>query len=307
MKCPNCGVEVPPTVKFCTSCGTKMASVEATQPAAASTDTGLPPLDMTVEDAALYAAPAAPGRVSYRIDGTTMQVVTIELERGETIYSESGGMAWMSGNVEMNTNTGGGLGKMFKRAVSGETLFVTDFFVNQGKGTVAFTSEFPGKILPFNLASGESLIVQKDAFMCAEKSVDLDMHFRKRLGAGLFGGEGFIMQRLSGPGVAFVEVDGEVVEYDLQRGQVLKVDTGHIAAYEPTVDFDVTMVKGVSNILLGGEGLFLASMRGPGKVWLQTMPMSKLARKVAQFMPQVGGRGSSGGMNVNLGSILGNG
>jgi uncharacterized protein (TIGR00266 family) len=286
MKCANCGAEVPPTVKFCTSCGAKMAPVESSPPAAAA---GLPPLDMHVEEVALSAAPTAPGRVSYRIDGTTMQVVTIELEAGETIYSESGGMAWMSGNVEMNTNTGGGLGKMFKRAVSGETLFVTDFFVKQGKGTVAFTSEFPGKILPFNLAAGESLIVQKDAFMCAEKSVDLDMHFRKRLGAGIFGGEGFIMQRLSGPGVAFVEVDGEVVEYDLERGQVLKVDTGHIAAYEPTVDFDVTMVKGVSNILLGGEGLFLASMRGPGKVWLQTMPMSKLARKVAQFMPQVAG------------------
>ncbi len=114
------------------------------------------------------------------------------------------------------------------------------------------------------------------------------------------------MQRLSGPGVAFVEVDGEVVEYELGQGQVLKVDSGHIAAYEPTVDFDVTMVKGFSNILLGGEGLFLASMRGPGKIWLQTMPMSKLARKIAQFMPQVGGRGSSGGLNVNLGSFLGN-
>ena len=305
MKCPTCGAEITANTKFCTSCGAKIEAA-GSPPPAGEAGVGLPPLDMTVDHAKLSAAPSAPGRVSYRIDGTVMQVVTIELEAGETIYSESGGMAWMSGNVEMKTHSGGGLGKMLKRAVSGETLFVTDFFVNQGGGTVAFTSEFPGKIIPFNLANGESLIVQKDAFMCAEKTVDLDMHFRKRLGSGLFGGEGFIMQRLSGPGVAFVEVDGEVVEYELGQGQVLKVDSGHIAAYEPTVDFDVTMVKGFSNILLGGEGLFLASMRGPGKVWLQTMPMSKLARKIAQFMPQVGGRGSSGGLNVNLGSFLGN-
>jgi len=233
-----------------------------------------------------------------------MQVVTIELEPGEIIYSETGGMSWMTGNVEMNTTSGGGLGKMLKRALAGETLFITDFFVNSGRGTVAFASEFPGKVIPFNLAAGQSLIVQKDAFMCAEKSVDLDMQFRKRLGSGLFGGEGFIMQRLTGPGVVFIEVDGEVVEYTLQQGQVLKVDTGHLAAYEPGVDFDVTMVKGIGNILLGGEGLFLASLRGPGKVWLQTMPMSKLAAKVAQFMPQVGGRGSSGGANINLGTFL---
>jgi uncharacterized protein (AIM24 family) len=135
----------------------------------------------------------------------------------------------------------------------------------------------------------------------------MDMHFRKRLGTGLFGGEGFIMQKITGPGLVFLEVDGEVVEYQLQAGQQLKVDTGHLAAMEASVEFDVTMVKGFKNILLGGEGLFLASVRGPGKVWLQTMPMSKLARKVAQFMPQVGGKGSSGGLNVNVGQLLGGG
>jgi uncharacterized protein (TIGR00266 family) len=247
------------------------------------------------------------GRISYRIDGTTLQVVTIELEPGEVIYSESGGMSWMTGNVEMKTHSGGGLGKMFKRALSGESLFITDFFVNNNRGTVAFASEFPGKIIPFDLRPGESIIVQKDAFMCAEKSVEMDMAFRKRLGTGMFGGEGFIMQRISGPGLAFIEVDGEVVEYELQAGQQLKVDTGHLAAMEATVDFDVTMVKGFRNILLGGEGLFLASVRGPGKVWLQTMPMSKLAQKVAQFMPQAGGKGSSGGLNIDVGNLLGGG
>jgi uncharacterized protein (TIGR00266 family) len=267
---------------------------------------GLAPLDTEVE-AVKREFSGGHGRVSYRIDGTTLPVVTIELEPGETIYSESGGMSWMTGNVEMHTGSGGGVGKMLRRALSGETLFITDFFVRDGRGMIAFASEFPGNIIPFDLKAGESLIVQKDAFMCAEKSVDLDLSFRKRLGTGLFGGEGFIMQRLTGPGLAFIEIDGEVVEHDLGPGEGLQVDTGHLAAMQTSVDFDVTMVKGFRNILLGGEGLFLASVRGPGKVWLQTMPMTKLARKVAQFMPHVGGKGASGGLNVDLGNLLGGG
>jgi uncharacterized protein (TIGR00266 family) len=302
MKCPECGATNEEGAKFCTSCGATLAVI----PAASGSESGLKPLDTEVEHAHREFA-GGRGRISYRLDGTTLPVVTIELEPGEVIYSESGGMSWMTGNVEMKTHSGGGLGRMVKRAISGESLFITDFYVDRGRGTVAFASEFPGKIIPFDLKPGESIIVQKDAFMCAEKSVDMDMHFRKRLGTGIFGGEGFIMQRISGPGLAFIEVDGEVVEYDLQSGQQLKVDTGHLAAMEATVDFDVTMVKGFRNILLGGEGLFLASVRGPGKVWLQTMPMSKLAQKVAQFMPQVGGKGPSGGMNIDLGSLLGGG
>jgi len=298
MRCAECGAENAPGAKFCTNCGAVL-----TVPVGVG-DSDLKPLDTEVEHLQQKFA-GDTGRISYRIDGTTLQVVTIELEQGEVIYSESGGMSWMTGNVEMKTHSGGGLGKMFKRALSGESLFITDFYVNHGRGTVAFASEFPGKIIPYNLRQGESIIVQKDAFMCAEKSVDMDMHFRKKLGSGFFGGEGFIMQRITGPGLAFIEVDGEVIEYDLQPGQLLKVDTGHLAAMEATVDFDVTMVKGFRNILLGGEGLFLASVRGPGKVWLQTMPMSKLAQKIAQFMPQVGGKGSSGGVNIDVGSLLG--
>jgi len=302
MKCQECGAENEPNAKFCTSCGARLQA--AARAGDSSGSSGLMPLDTEVEHVQREYA-GSQGRISYRVDGTTLQVVTIELEPGEVIYSESGGMAWMTGNVEMKTHSGGGLGKMVRRAVSGESLFITDFYVGQGRGTVAFSCEFPGKIIPFNLKPGESIIVQKDAFMCAEKSVVLDLHFRKRLGTGFFGGEGFIMQKITGPGLAFLEVDGEVVEYDLQTGQHLNVDTGHLAAMETSVDFDVTMVKGFRNILLGGEGLFLASVRGPGKVWLQTMPMSKLARKIAQFMPHVGAKGSSGGINVDLGGLLG--
>jgi len=243
--------------------------------------------------------------MQYRIEGTTLPVVTVTLNPGQRIYSSSGGMSWMTQDVEMDTNTGGGLGKMFKRALSGESLFVVDYYVNRGEGEVAFSAEFPGKILDLDLAGGQSVIVQKDAFMCADKSVDLDMHFRKRLGAGLFGGEGFILQRLTGPGRAFVNFDGEILVKELQAGELLRVDTGHVAMFEPTVDFDVEIVRGFKNILLGGEGLFLATLRGPGKAYLQTMPMGKLAQKIAQYMPQVGGKGASGGTNVDFGQLFG--
>ncbi len=242
--------------------------------------------------------------VNYEISGTILPVLTITLKPGDKIYSSSGGMSWMTQTVQMDTNTGGGLGKMFKRAISGESLFIVDYSVNGSEGEVAFANEFPGKIVVLNLKDGQHMIVQKDSFMCAEKSVDVDMHFRKRLGAGLFGGEGFILQKLSGPGQAFVNFDGEIIERSLAAGEVLRVDTGHVAMFEPTVDFDVEMVRGFKNILLGGEGLFLGTLRGPGRVWLQTMTMSKLAQKIGQYMPQVGGQGQSGGMNINLGQLL---
>jgi uncharacterized protein (TIGR00266 family) len=243
--------------------------------------------------------------VEYTISGTTLPVVTVNLTPGQRIFSSSGGMSWMTQAVEMETNSGGGLGKMFKRAISGESLFIVDYYVNQGQGEVAFASEFPGQIRVLDLAQGQSIIVQKDSFMCAEKSVDLDMHFRKKLGAGLFGGEGFILQKMSGPGRAFVNFDGEIVEKVLGPGEVLRVDTGHVALFEPSVQFDVEMVRGFKNLLLGGEGLFMATLRGPGRVYLQTMPMSKLAAKIAQYMPQTGGSGQSGGTNIDLGQLFG--
>lgn len=243
--------------------------------------------------------------LDYRIEGTLLPVLLVKLTPGQRIYSSSGGMSWMTDRVEMDTNTGGGLGRMFKRALSGESLFIVDYYVNSGEGEVAFASEFPGKLIALNLANGQEMIVQKDSFVCAEKSVDVDMHFRKRLGSGFFGGEGFILQKLTGPGLAFVNFDGEIVEKTLAPGELLRVDTGHVAMFEPSVDFDVEMIKGFKNLLLGGEGLFLATLRGPGKVYLQTMPLMKLAQKIGQYMPQVGGSGASGGGNINLGQLFG--
>lgn len=234
---------------------------------------------------------AAQGRgltgMEYKVIGTTLQAVILELDPGEMVFSESGGMAWMSNNIDMHTSgRGGGLGGALGRMVTGESLFLVEYTSQNGKGIVAFASDFPGKIVPIHLGEGQQMICQKSAFLCAEKTVKLDIHFRKRLGAGLFGGEGFILQKLTGPGVAFVCLDGEIVEYTLGQNQVLRVDTGHVAMYEPTVAFDVEMLKGFANIFFGGEGLFVATLRGPGRIWLQTMPTSNLARAIMPHLPK---------------------
>jgi len=223
--------------------------------------------------------------MKYDIRGSVMQTVDVWLEAGESVYTESGGMAWMSPNVEMATGAKGGLLKGLGRMLSHESFFLTTYACAEGQGLVTFASEFPGKVLPFSLKEGQSIICQKDAFMCAESTVQLSMHFRKRLGAGFFGGEGFILQKLTGPGTAFVEISGELTEYDLKDGQVLKVDQGHIGIIEPTVDFDIARVKGLKNILFSGEGLFLATVKGPGKIWLQSMPLANLANKIASRLP----------------------
>jgi len=222
--------------------------------------------------------------MEYKIHGTVMQALEITLAQGESLYTESGGMAWMTDGIDMKTSGKGGIGKALGRMLSGESLFLTTYTCHSPQGMITFTPESPGKVIPLNLKAGFSMICQKDAFMCAEESVDLAMHFRKKLGAGLFGGEGFILQKLTGPGVAFVEIAGEVQLVELAAGEKLKVDPGHIAMYEPTCDYDIEMVKGVMNWIGGGEGLFLATVTGPGKVWLQTMPLSNLAGSLKRFI-----------------------
>lgn len=249
--------------------------------------TNVPGQRLDLPDPNVTAAGKGVTGMEYKIIGSTLQAVILELDPGETVYSESGGMAWMSSNISMNTSgRGGGLGGVLKRAISGESLFLVEYTSQGGKGFVAFASDFPGKIVPVNLSDGQQLIAQKQAFLCAEKTVGLDIHFRRRLGAGLFGGEGFVLQKLTGPGVAFVCLDGEIMEYTLGQNEVLKVDTGHVAMYEPTVAFDIEMVPGFKNILFGGEGLFLATLRGPGRIWLQTMPVQNLARAVIPHLPK---------------------
>ncbi len=224
--------------------------------------------------------------MEYTIKGTVMQTLEVTLDKGESMYTETGGMAWMSANVSMKTNAKGGLMSGLGRKLAGESLFMTTYTCEGSRCFVAFTLEAPGKIVPIELKAGQVIIAQKDAFMCAQPSVKLSMHFRKRFGAGLFGGEGFILEKLTGPGMAFLEIPGEVREYTLEAGQMMKVDPGHIAAFEPTVDYDIVRVKGLTNMLFGGEGLFLASLKGPGHVWLQTMPLANLAAKLMRYWPK---------------------
>ena len=221
----------------------------------------------------------------YAISGTVLQSLEVQIDAGESMFTESGGMAWMSDGIDMDTNTKGGLMSGLGRALSGESLFMTTYTSRIPNGMVTFTPEAPGKVLPIQLAPNQIIIAQKDAFMCAQSSVKMEMHFRRRLGAGLFGGEGFILQKLTGPGMAFLEIPGEVKEYNLAPGQVMKIDPGHIAAFDPTVSYDITMVKGLKNIVFSGEGLFLATITGPGRLWLQTMPISNLAQKIMKYMP----------------------
>jgi len=224
----------------------------------------------------------------YEIHGDMLPSVDVFLQPGDSVFTERGGMAWLKGDISMETNSRGGLLKGLGRKLAGESLFMTTYAAEGSGGMVTFTPEAPGRILAFELAQGQSFIAQKDAFMAAQEGVTVEMHFRKRLGSGLFGGEGFVLERLTGPGLVLLEISGDVREYALAAGEILKVDPGHIALYEPEVDYDIVTVKGLTNVLFSGEGLFLATLRGPGKVWLQSMPLINLAAKLAQYMPSKG-------------------
>jgi uncharacterized protein (TIGR00266 family) len=221
----------------------------------------------------------------YHVMGTVQQTVGVELNPGQTIFSEAGAMSWMTATINMNTHSGGGLGGMFKRAMSGASLFIIDFTSTGGPGQVSFATDFPGKVLPFDLDAGQSVTMHRHAFICAEKSVTLDIAFTRKFGAGLFGGEGFVLQKLMGPGMVFAELDGDAIEYHLQPNQVMRVEPGHVAMFESSVAFDIEMIKGMTNILMGGEGLFLATLKGPGRIWLHSMTVSKIAHRVAEYLP----------------------
>ncbi len=222
--------------------------------------------------------------MKYEIKGETLPVVICQLSKGEKMITQNGGMAWMSPNMEMSTTTNGGLGKAFGRMFSGESMFQNIYTCKNGDGMISFAASMPGCIRAFEVSPSNELIVQKRGFLASEDSVNLSIHFQKKLGAGLFGGEGFIMQKLSGQGTAFVEFDGHVEEYELEKGQQIIIDTCHLAAMSATCSMDIVKVPGMKNMLFGGEGLFNTVVTGPGHVWLQTMPIHNLAGSLSPYL-----------------------
>lgn len=223
--------------------------------------------------------------MQYRILGEPLPVVECQLAMGETMITEKGAMSWMTPNMKMET-VGGGVGKMFGRMFSGEAMFQNRYTAIGGNGMIAFASSFPGSIRAFNIAPGQEMIVQKSGFLASEATVDLSVHFQRKLGAGFFGGEGFIMQRLSGQGVAFVEIDGYAVEYELGPGEQMVIDTGYLAAMTGSCSMDIQSVPGIKNALFGGEGLFNTVVTGPGKIILQSMPINNVAMAVSPYIPR---------------------
>lgn len=234
--------------------------------------------------------------MKYKITGDNLQIVTCELEPNERVYAEAGTMVYMSGNMMFEARAKGGVMKGLKRKLSGESFFLTEFTPTQSPGFVGFGGNAPGTIKAIDLTPGKEFMVQKDAFLCAENSVQLDMAWQKKLGASLFGGEGFILQRLSGSGTAFIHATGDFVEMDLQPGQTIKVDTGSVVGWDASVTFDIERAGGLKSMMFGGEGIFLTTLTGPGKILLQSMNLPELAITLSRFMPNTSG--SRGGITI---------
>ena len=243
--------------------------------------------------------------IKYEIEGGSLPVLICYPEVGETLCTQSGAMSWMSPNMEMATNSGGGIKKALGRLLTGDSLFLNEYTPKGGQGLIAFGAALPGKIIPFEVSEGNSIIIQKTGFIAMEKGLDLSIHFQKRFGAGFFGGEGFILQKVSGNGLVFIEVDGCCKEYELGEGQSIIVDSGYLAAMSETCSMDIQSVKGIKNVLFGGEGFFNTVITGPGKVYVQSMPASSLAEKIMPYisasMPSnSSSSGKSGGLNFNI-------
>ena len=226
--------------------------------------------------------------MKYEIKGTPLPVAICSLEANETMITEKGSMCWMSSNMKMETTSNGGIGKALGRMFAGEAIFQNRYTPIGGPGMIAFASSFPGQILPIQIQPGANMIVQQSAFLASEVGVELSVHFQKKFGTGIFGGEGFIMQKLSGSGMAFVEIDGSVVDYSLQAGQSMLIDTGYLAMMDESVTMSIEAVKGLKNMVFGGESVFNTKVTGPGRVWLQTMPISNVAGAIAPFIPAKG-------------------
>ncbi|MBL0103886.1 MAG: TIGR00266 family protein [Bacteroidetes bacterium] len=244
--------------------------------------------------------------IDYRIFGDDMQAVEIELDPNEAVRAEVGAMLFMEDDIQMQTNAEGGIFGGLKRIVSGENFFITSFLnTGVGKRTVTFAAPYAGKIIPLNLAEvGGSFLCQRDGFLCAAQGIDINVEFTKRIGAGLFGGEGFILQRLSGDGKAFIHAGGSVIKRELKSGERLRVDTGCLVALHPTVDYDIQFVGGFRNVLFGGEGMFYAVLTGPGTIYLQTLPFSRLADRIVAASRFGGRKEESRGIGGLLGGII---
>ena len=302
MFCPSCGAQNDDGNKFCMSCGAGLASGAAQpaqqpppqpqQPAAPAVPDGLKLEEPPLQQPSQMGFQGA-DVIDYRVYGEEMQLVEIELDPGESVQAEVGAFVYMDDGIEMQTSTGGGFFSGLKRMVSGESFFITSFTNNgQGKAHAAFTAPFPSQIIPLDLAAlGGSFICQKDSFLCAAKGVEVQVAFTKKIGAGFFGGEGFILQQLSGNGMAFINAGGAIVQKVLQAGETLRVDTGCLVGMSPSVNYDIQFVGGFKNALFGGEGFFNAHLSGPGVVYLQSLPFSRLVDRIVSAMPKSSGGG----------------
>lgn len=239
--------------------------------------------------------------IRYEIEGGNLPVVICYPEAGQTLCTESGAMSWMSPNMKMDTNSGGGIKKALGRMFSGESIFMNEYTAQGGTGMIAFASSFPGSIIPYQVSEGNGIVVQKRGFLAMEKGLDLSVFFQKKLGRGFFGGEGFIMQRITGYGMVFLEIDGYCKEYNLSVGESIIVDTGYLAAMSDTCTMDIQPVQGAKNIFFGGEGLFHTRITGPGKVYIQSMPVINTAQALSPYLNINSGDSNGGGINIRLG------
>ncbi|MDE6706537.1 MAG: TIGR00266 family protein [Oscillospiraceae bacterium] len=226
--------------------------------------------------------------MNYEIQGSPYPVVMIRLENGESVVCQKGAMTWMTPNMIMQTTGGGSIGRMFSRAISGESMFQNVYTAQGGGGLIAFGSSAPGEIMPIEITPNQTIIAQKSAFLASSQSVNYELFFQKRIATGFLGGEGFIMQKFFGSGMLFLEIDGSVISYTLEPNQSLLVDTGYLAAMDSTCSIEVESVKGVGNALLGGEGFFNTRVTGPGRIWLQTMPLAQMASSIRKYIPSRG-------------------
>ncbi len=238
--------------------------------------------------------------LSYKIEGANLPVVICYPEAGQTICTQSGAMSWMSPNMVMSTNSGGGIKKVLGRIFSGDSIFMNEYTPSGGSGMIAFASSFPGSIIPFEVTEGNGIVVQKSGFLAMEKGLDLSIFFQKSFGSGLFGGEGFIMQKISGNGMVFIEIDGYCKEYTLGVGESIIVDTGYLAAMSESCHMEIETVKGIKNALFGGEGIFNTKITGPGKVYIQSMPINKMAERLTPYLPKPSSNNDNG-FSINFG------